>query len=389
MLSQLYNSVLYPEDPTVLARLARLDALRRPSLPVIGKVAALTPRRRHRVVVVTPLYNYGHFLEECVRSVAAQRDVDVRHVVVDDRSTDDSYDVALDVARRYEHVTVLQNAENSGPGVTFNRGWRAVDSDFVVRLDPDDLLPEGALARAVALAEAAPRVGLVYGRFREFTGHPPTPHLGDPFGVVWPGHAWLRRVVEGDRNLIATPEAVVRTSLMREHGGWKPELRHTQDFEMWLRAASVADVGRVFDADQALKRDHGASLSHTEREVGTTDLDEHLAAYDAWFSDVGHTLADGRELYDLARRSLSSRALALGTHACRRGSDDLATADAMADLAARVDPHAPGRAAYRVARTTSGALGRRARLAPWSIAGAVGYRVSEILERGRFRHSGY
>lgn len=382
------RALLDPETPGVLEAFTRLDQLRRPDLPRIATVRPLAPQRRHRVAVVVPLYNYAQYVPEAVHSAVTQEGVDVQVVIVDDCSTDDSWQVAQRLADELPGVLALRNEHNSGPGVTFNRGWQAVESDFVTRLDPDDLLVPGALARAVAVAEAVPTVGLVYGRFREFSGEPPTPHVGNPWGVVWPGREWLRRELQDDRNLIATPEALVRTSLMREHGGWKPELRHTQDHEMWLRAATVSDVGHVMDADQALKRSHAESLSTVEGMVGTTNFDEHLASYEAWFGDVGRTLPDGEELLGLGRRALARRAMRTALHAYRRADWDAQAADQLADMAVRLDPSVAGRRELAVLRAARQRLGHRVALLPTSIAGAGWHRVRETVVLGRFRNTG-
>ena len=53
------------------------------------------------ISVVIPCYNYGHFLEECVASVLDdQEGVDVRVLIIDDASPDDSAEVALKIAAR-------------------------------------------------------------------------------------------------------------------------------------------------------------------------------------------------------------------------------------------------------------------------------------------------
>ena len=51
------------------------------------------------VTVLVPCYNYGRFLRQCVDSVLSQTGVDVRVLVVDDASTDDSATIAAEIAR--------------------------------------------------------------------------------------------------------------------------------------------------------------------------------------------------------------------------------------------------------------------------------------------------
>ena len=54
------------------------------------------------VDVVVPCYNYGRYLRACVGSILSQRDVDVRVLIIDDKSSDDSAEMMWgDVGRLY------------------------------------------------------------------------------------------------------------------------------------------------------------------------------------------------------------------------------------------------------------------------------------------------
>ncbi len=53
-----------------------------------------------KVDVVVPCYNYGHFLTACVESVLAQEDVEVKVLVVDDGSVDQSVEIARSLRKR-------------------------------------------------------------------------------------------------------------------------------------------------------------------------------------------------------------------------------------------------------------------------------------------------
>src|SRR3954454_12361504 len=125
-----------------------------------------------RVSVVIPLHNYGHFLPECVASVLAQEGVDVDVLIIDDASTDDSLSVASEIAAGDDRVRVVASERNGGMVATITRGLWEVDGEYLVKLDADDLLTPGALARATALLQAHPSVGFVYGFPVAFTESP-------------------------------------------------------------------------------------------------------------------------------------------------------------------------------------------------------------------------
>jgi glycosyltransferase involved in cell wall biosynthesis len=265
--------------------------------------------RSPSVSVVIPCYRYGHYLEECVRSVLDQPGVDVRVLVIDDCSPDDTPAVAARLAedprveyRRHEH--------NQGHIATYNEGllgWAT--GDYSVLLSADDLLTEGSLARAVRILEERPSVGMVYGRPLRFTDDEPRPvaRTSATGAKVWAGHEWVRIICEGGNNTVTSPEVVVRTSLQQRVGGYDPALPHTGDLEMWLRFAAISDIAFIQGADQAYYRGHGRNMSVAR--TTAVDLEQRLAAFEAAFARHGHDLPDATALERAARRAIAREAL--------------------------------------------------------------------------------
>ena len=87
-----------------------------------------------RVDVIVPCYNYGHFLEGCVESALRQEGVDVRVLIIDDASPDDTEVVGRRLAERDPRVTYRRHAVNQGHIATYNEGlleW--ADGDYALR----------------------------------------------------------------------------------------------------------------------------------------------------------------------------------------------------------------------------------------------------------------
>jgi glycosyltransferase involved in cell wall biosynthesis len=100
--------------------------------------------------VVICAYNEASHIAGALGSVAAQTLSPDRYelVVVDDGSTDGTVDVVRqETADVTFDVTVLENHENRGLVPTANRGVRAANGQYVVRLDGDDAFAPRALAR--------------------------------------------------------------------------------------------------------------------------------------------------------------------------------------------------------------------------------------------------
>ena len=126
------------------------------------------------VSVVIPCYNYGRYLPECVASIThSQPGVAVEVIIVDDKSTDGSLEIARTIAKNDYRVRVIAHDRNLGHIATYNDGLDAATGEFVLLLSADDLLTPGALGRAASLLVAEESVGFVYGNVINFRSHLP------------------------------------------------------------------------------------------------------------------------------------------------------------------------------------------------------------------------
>jgi glycosyltransferase involved in cell wall biosynthesis len=269
------------------------------------------------VRVIVPCYNYGRYLRECVESVLNQSGVEVRALIIDDASTDDSSQVAAKLAAQDERVQVIRHEVNLGHVRTYNEGLSLADATYAVLLDADDMLTEGSLARACALMDAHPEVGLVYGRALVFTDDQPRPRpaTGPAKETIWRGQEWFAvrcRLIE---NCIRAPEVVMRTSCLRIVGGFREELPHSGDLELWMRFALQADIGYISGPDQASYRDHAAGLHHTHFSDDLIEHQQMSAAFELVLRDYGEKILDRVRVESDVRAELSRRALRLASRA--------------------------------------------------------------------------
>src|SRR5262249_39227862 len=118
---------------------------------------------RSTVDVIVPCYRYGSFLTQCVGSVLAQSVEDLRVLIIDDASPDNTAEVAADLARTDARVSVLRHANNKGHIYTYNEGIDWASADYMLILSADDYLLPGALSRSASLMDDHSEVGLTCG----------------------------------------------------------------------------------------------------------------------------------------------------------------------------------------------------------------------------------
>ena len=342
-----------------------------------------------RVTVVVPAYNYARYLPDTAGSVLTQRDVDVRLIIADDASVDETPEVTAELAARDARVQVIRNERNRGHVPTVNAALELVETEYVVKLDADDLLAPGALARATALLEARPDVGFVYGRPHHFSG--PVPQLPDGDSkswTVWPGANWVAARCGSGANVISQPEVVMRTDAARRVGWFCEELPHTSDMGLWLKLASIAQVGRINGPAQGLYRVHDASMQRTVHAGVVLDLEGRRDAFDLALLNNPHAVPDAAELHRSARRNLAIIALEYACRAYDRGRTDEKPVEEFVAFALDVYPETRELKAWRALEHRRSVGANRARRHPQFFADALTRRISEELGHRHWLRTG-
>jgi glycosyltransferase involved in cell wall biosynthesis len=256
--------------------------------------------------IIVPCYGYGHFLRECVESVLSQSLADLRVMIIDDASPDDAGTVAAALAASDRRVEVITHERNWGHIGTYNDGIARATADYLLLLSADDHLLPGALARAVSFMDRHPEVGFTYGRALE--GPAVDPATAARYGgargrwTIEPSVAFIRR--SSAFNLVPTPTAVVRTALHKQVGGYRPELPHSGDMELWLRLAARAPVAHT-SSYQALQRVHECNMSKAYGR-GLADQVQKKAALDLFFASGAAGLQERARLRREALKGLAA-----------------------------------------------------------------------------------
>jgi hypothetical protein len=282
------------------------------------------------VDVVVPCYNYANFLPRCVQSILSQRDVDVRVLIVDDASPDNTAEVAARLAAQDPRVSVLRHELNQGLVKTSNDGvidWAC--AEYTVLISADDVLTPGSLARAVNVMNKHPEVGMTYGMalvVADEFGMREIEDVREPNYKLLSGAQFLKRACENWCG-VASPTAVVRTSVQKLVGGYHPDFPHTCDVEMWMRMATRSSIA-VVDTTQAYYRWHGHNMSTAYIYRPMSDLSEQLATANEVATKWGAGILEFRQWIDAMKRRFAEQACWMAGLAVERG-DQAAREDCM------------------------------------------------------------
>lgn len=305
--------------------------------------------------VVVPCYRYGRYLRQCVESVLVQDVTGLRVLILDDASPDDTPSVAEALAAADPRITYRRHATNRGHIATYNEGIDWAAADGMLLLSADDYLLPGALRRAVDLLEARPDVGLCFGAAIASMpdGRLERMAIGRRFEcgapVVLGGGAFVRLCIRAKaENIVPTPTAVVRTALLKRLGGYKPELPHSGDFELWLRLAAHAKVA-VLPGELAVYRRHQENMSLDYTQDGhLADLRQRQAAFAALRDDCRGAGAHVERWHAALLAALARRAL--GHASAAFNADQRDTVARLQSFASGIHPGARRSLAWQVLR---------------------------------------
>lgn len=216
---------------------------------------------RPTVAVCIPTYNQSQYLSQAVLSACNQTYPDVEVWVADDASTDETPAIMAALRQQYPQVRYHRQPQNCG--IAENSSWllRQPKTEFVVRLDSDDLLAPEYVDTLVNLAVQYPNAGYAHtavqeigkgGELRRIRRVARSTGFQD-------GETALRASVSGYRT--AANILMFRAEVLRELNFYEGRPEFTEDYDFAVR---MADAG-----------------------YGNVYVDRTLASYRVWADDEG------------------------------------------------------------------------------------------------------
>ena len=258
----------------------RVGGWNRPAAdPVIEKQARCGPHafgggRQHgrwflsqaQIDVVIPVYNGGKTLESAVASIQSQTVRDIRIILVNDGSTDNSRAVAERIAASDSRVVVL-NQPNGGIVDALNAGLAICDAEFIARHDADDLAEPDRFSKQLAWFRDHPACDAVSGAIihMDENGRP----FGPKAGMNEPDKADPYQYPQREPYLVH-PFLMMRRSAVVKIGGYR-HVYHAEDTDLYWR---LQEVGQIANMDDLL----GHYRIHNQSVTGASTLNGRISA---------------------------------------------------------------------------------------------------------------
>ncbi len=184
------------------------------------------------VTVFTPNYNKSKYLAEAIESVLHQTYENFEYIIVDDCSTDDSWDIISDYASKDERIKAYRNDENLKIVKTRNKGFQfsSKEAKYYAILDSDDVSTPERLEKQVNFLEENPRYGLIGSDLIVIDEE--SKEIG--YRKYASSDLDIRKVITR-LNPIAQSSVLIRKQAIQEVGFYDEKWSVCQDYDYWLR----------------------------------------------------------------------------------------------------------------------------------------------------------
>ncbi|MDD2731023.1 MAG: glycosyltransferase, partial [Candidatus Portnoybacteria bacterium] len=222
------------------------------------------------VSVIIPCYNLGKFLPYCLDSVLAQDYPQLEVVVVDDASTDNSWDIIQDYATKDSRIIPLRNTYNKHVSFSRNLAVKHATGQFILPLDADDRLYPKAVTTLVNHLKNNRSLDIVAGKLHIY--HETA--LDGPYQQGgWPNNAELKLQLEGHNRLPYS--SMYRRKVFDRVGGYRTRIKNgVEDADFWTRALGLGYKAEILDV---------YTLMYTHRDHSLGKTVSGSASWLSWF----------------------------------------------------------------------------------------------------------
>lgn len=180
-----------------------------------------------KISIITPLYNVENCIGDTIESVQRQTYKNYEHIIIDDCSPDNSYQVAKSYEDKDSKIVLLKNDKNSRVAFTRNRGLDIACGDYILFLDSDDILMEDALKILVKCFEQNPKALIYTAPYQKISEDG-----SKKYGIITPP------ATTNYKAMLKTCTMPFMTSIIRRDivGDLRLKNVHHEDYLFWLQA---------------------------------------------------------------------------------------------------------------------------------------------------------
>lgn len=210
--------------------------------------------------VLIPVYNGEKFLEKTIRSCLAQSLIDnIEIIVIDDCSSDNSFEIMHNLASLHSNIMALKNENNSGINKTVNKAASLARGKYLMFLGHDDMLRPN-------------HIEIIINEFQEDTSfiHCNADLIDKDdkvFGLGVNDDTQIKKTKNikyylALGNVVHSTGAIIQKKYFDKVGGWDETYRNYGEWLLWIKLASIGKV-KYSAQVKALYRRHDTNITNS------------------------------------------------------------------------------------------------------------------------------
>ncbi|WP_268035821.1 glycosyltransferase family 2 protein [Algoriphagus sp. PAP.12] len=222
--------------------------------------------RQPLVSILIPNYNKAPFLRETLDSVLGQSYKNWECIIIDDHSTDESWEILLEYAKKDSRFQVFKRPYHlpKGGNVCRNYAFELSVGEYVNWFDSDDLMFRDCIFNRVSLLKQSkfdvivnPKIGYVSNSIESFSDNNDLSHkyIIDFFFLKSP---WLGQSM-----------MLKKSYLVNNNIKWKPKLTYHQDVYYILDVLKFASIGELFNVDWSWRSNSSYHLGYLSDRINS------------------------------------------------------------------------------------------------------------------------
>jgi len=190
--------------------------------------------------VVMPAYNAERFIGAAIDSVLNQTVSDLELIIVEDGSSDRTWQIIQGYAGRDERITAIRNATNMGIARSLNRGVAEARALRIGRLDADDIAVPDRFEKQLSAMAAHPEIVVVGSNALHFNEN------GKILGLSMAGPTSIQdfrdRRAAGDITMVLDGTSMFRRDIFELAGPYDPDMDAAPEVDLFSRMAAFGAI---------------------------------------------------------------------------------------------------------------------------------------------------
>ena len=189
-----------------------------------------------------PAYNAEKYIGEAIESIVNQTFTEFEFIIIDDCSTDGTWEIIQEYAKKDERIRAYRNESNLKLSLTLNKGIDLCNSKYIARMDADDFSYPNRLEKQFNFMEANPEIGISGGAM----------NVCDQSLNIKATREYNLTDSEIRKNIFkyspfCHPLVIIRKEVFDTVGKYDTNFNPAEDYELWFRIGRNYKFGNLPD----------------------------------------------------------------------------------------------------------------------------------------------